>query len=78
MVTNSAGVAVILMATTKETYAPMILLAKAARLRKETDDERWWCRYDNKLSKIDLLKTNMVRPFVLFFTEPILWFFNLW
>lgn len=73
-----ACVGTIMMMTTKETYAPMILQAKAARVRKETDDERWWCRYDNKLSKVELLKINMVRPFVLFFTEPILWFFNLW
>src|ERR1700712_4748704 len=42
-----ASVGTILMTTAKETYAPMILQAKAARIRKETDDERWWCRYDN-------------------------------
>jgi MFS family permease len=66
------------MTTTKETYAPIILQRKAAQLRKEMDDERWWSRYDNRLSKAQLLKINMLRPFILSCTEPILWFFNLW
>lgn len=34
----------------KETYAPVILIKKAARMRKETGDERYWCRYDQKKS----------------------------
>ncbi|ETS73457.1 hypothetical protein PFICI_14403 [Pestalotiopsis fici W106-1] len=73
-----AGAGTLTMFTTKETYAPIILQKKASRIRKETDDERWWSRYDNKISTIDLIKVNLGRPFVLFFTEPILWFFNLW
>ncbi|KAI8631830.1 major facilitator superfamily transporter [Xylariaceae sp. FL1651] len=73
-----SGAATLCMLTTKETYAPSILKTKAARLRKETDDDRWWTRYDLKLSPLGLIKINLVRPFVLFFTEPILWFFNLW
>ncbi|KAI1849813.1 hypothetical protein JX266_004762 [Neoarthrinium moseri] len=73
-----AGVASVLMFTAKETYAPMILQRKAARTRKETGDERYWSRYDNKVSKVELLKVNLMRPFILAFTEPILWFFNLW
>lgn len=63
---------------TRETYAPIILQKKAARRRKETDDERWWCRYDEKLSKVALMKISLLRPFELFFKEPILWFFNVW
>ncbi|KAI1421569.1 major facilitator superfamily domain-containing protein [Xylaria sp. FL1777] len=73
-----SGVASIFMLGTKETYAPSILKEKAARKRKETNDDRWWTRYDLNLSKIDIIKVNLTRPFVLFFTEPILWFFNLW
>ncbi|KAK6086921.1 MFS transporter [Seiridium cupressi] len=73
-----AGAATLTMFTTKETYAPMILQRKAARIRKEMDDERWWSRYDSRISLFELLKVNLMRPFVLFFTEPILWFFNLW
>lgn len=72
------GVAALLILTVKETYAPSILQRKAARIRKETDDDRWWCRYDNKISTVDLLKLNLSRPFVLAATEPILWFFNIW
>lgn len=72
------GVAVLVMATVNETYAPLILQNKAAKRRKETNDFRWWCRYDQKVSMWHLLKINMSRPFVLSFKEPILWFFNIW
>ncbi|KAI1487018.1 major facilitator superfamily transporter [Biscogniauxia mediterranea] len=73
-----SGVGVICMCLTKETYAPNLLQAKTARIRKETNDERWWCRYDQKISKKALVKISLLRPFVLAFTEPILWFLNLW
>ncbi|KAI0010672.1 polyamine transporter 3 [Xylariaceae sp. FL0662B] len=73
-----AGAGTLLTACIKETYAPKILQAKAARVRKETDDERWWSRYDQKLSKAALMRACLLRPFVLALTEPILWFFNLW
>jgi len=72
------GVSFLIMLTVKETYAPTILKRKAARMRKELDDERWWCRYDEKTSTVDLLKINLSRPFILAATEPILWFFNIW
>ena len=73
-----AGVGTLCMVLTKETYAPKILQQRAARLRKETDDMRWWCRYDEKISKVALLRANLLRPFGLTFKEPILWFFNVW
>ncbi|KAK4042986.1 major facilitator superfamily domain-containing protein [Parachaetomium inaequale] len=73
-----AGVAVVMLALVKETYAPALLKKKAARMRKETGDDRWWCRHDQRISTLDLLKTNLSRPFVLAATEPILWFFNIW
>jgi MFS family permease len=73
-----AGFALAALLTLKETYAPAILQRKAARMRKETDDPRWWCRYDQRISKLQLLKINLSRPFVLSLTEPILWFFNVW
>ncbi|TGJ84694.1 hypothetical protein E0Z10_g4071 [Xylaria hypoxylon] len=73
-----AGAGALFMLGTKETYGPVILKAKAARIRKETNDDRWWTRYDLNLSPVDIVKLNLTRPFVLFFTEPILWFFNLW
>lgn len=61
------GFAVIL----KETYAPSLLKRKAARLRKETDDSRWWCRYEQKSSLVEMLKLNLSRPFLMAVTEPI-------
>lgn len=73
-----AGVSIVMMLTVKETYAPTLLQQKAAKLRKETDDPRWWCRYDAKVSKVELIKTNMSRPFILAATEPILWAANIW
>lgn len=73
------GVAVALIATVKETYSPMILKQKAAKRRKDEDDERYWCLYeDSKRSVLELVKLNLSRPFELGFREPILWFFNLW
>ncbi|AEO59927.1 hypothetical protein MYCTH_2308617 [Thermothelomyces thermophilus ATCC 42464] len=73
-----AGVAFVMLSLVKETYMPALLKKKAARLRKETGDDRWWCRHDQRISTLDLLKTNLGRPFVLAATEPILWFFNIW
>lgn len=72
------AVAVLAMATVRETYAPVILKQKAARRRRAEDDERYWCQYDSKRSTAQLMKVNLSRPFVLSFTEPILWFFNIW
>lgn len=73
-----AGAAIVFMVTVKETYAPAILKRKAARLRKENDDPRYWCQYDQRVSSIKLIKLNLSRPFILAATEPILWFMNLY
>ncbi|KAF4121509.1 Sugar (and other) transporter [Geosmithia morbida] len=74
----SGAVAFGTMLTCKETYAPTILRRKAARLRHETGDSRWWCQYDQRVSTWNLLKTNLSRPLVLAIKEPILWFLNIW
>ena len=55
----------------RETYSPVLLRKKAWKRRKETGDDRYWCRYDNKLSFLDLMKVNLKRPFVMIVTEPI-------
>lgn len=73
-----AGVSVLVLYTVPETYAPAILTKAAKKKRKEMDDERYWSGYDQKISTVDLVKLNLSRPFVLSFTEPILWFFNIW
>lgn len=66
----------------QETYAPEILKRRAAKMRKESGDSRWWCQYDKTIeqraSQWNNIRTNLARPVVLFFTEPIVWFINLW
>lgn len=66
-----SGVALVFSCIMKETYGPIILQKKAARMRKETGDSRWWCRYEQKASLSELLKINLGRPFVMAVTEPI-------
>ena len=56
----------------KETYAPTILRKRAAKMRKETGDDRWFSRYDDKMKLWPLLKVNLSRPFVMTVKEPIL------
>jgi hypothetical protein len=66
-----AGVAFAFVAIVKETYGPTLLRKRAAKLRKETGDPRWWSRFDEKQAFFPLLKVNLSRPFVLMVTEPI-------
>jgi MFS family permease len=65
------GLAFIFSCIMRESYGPAILKKKAARIRKETDDPRWWCRYDQKDSVWNVLKVNLSRPFVMAVVEPI-------
>ncbi|KAJ5582127.1 hypothetical protein N7535_000747 [Penicillium sp. DV-2018c] len=64
--------------TMKESYAPTLLRNKAAKLRKESGDSRWWCRYDEKASVFEVLKLNLIRPFVMAVMEPICVFWNIY
>ncbi|KAF4550319.1 Efflux pump FUB11-like protein [Elsinoe fawcettii] len=73
-----AGVAWVLVGIVPETYTPSILRARAAAKRKETGDDRWYCRYDDKKSFWPLLKVNLSRPFIMTFTEPILIFWDVY
>lgn len=66
-----SGVAWAFVSILKETYAPALLQKKAKKMRKETEDERWWSRYDNKVDFWGTLRINLSRPFVMMFTEPI-------
>jgi multidrug resistance protein len=54
-----------------ETYAPAILRAKSAKKRKETGDERWFSRYDDKKKFWPLLRENLIRPCSMAVKEPI-------
>ncbi|GJN72150.1 hypothetical protein PLICBS_006222 [Purpureocillium lilacinum] len=78
MVLVLGGVSILMMLTVKETYAPEILRRKAARLRNKSGNPQWWCRYDQRCSSMRLILVNLRRPCVLFFTEPIVWFINVW
>ncbi|KAJ5536993.1 hypothetical protein N7513_010179 [Penicillium frequentans] len=62
----------------KEPYGPTLLQKKAARLRKETGDSRWWSRYDRKDSLYEILKLALSRPFVMAVTEPICIFWDIY
>ena len=55
----------------KETYAPVILQKRAAKLRKQSGNPQWWTRYDSGEDLSARLKTGFTRPFVMLVTEPI-------
>ncbi|KAK2736183.1 hypothetical protein FQN57_000857 [Myotisia sp. PD_48] len=66
-----AGVQILAFLYLKETYAPKILAVKTKKLRKETgnnDLHTQWQSPDRTLGKI--LRTNMVRPFIMLGTQP--------
>ncbi|KAJ4298923.1 hypothetical protein N0V90_004166 [Kalmusia sp. IMI 367209] len=61
-----------------ETYAPALLRAKSAKKRKETGEERWYSRYDDKKKFWPMLKENLYRPLVMSVKEPICIFWNVY
>jgi len=71
-----AGVAFLMISTIRETYSPVLLQRRAAKLRKDNDDSRYWSRYDIKVGFVELMKINLSRPFVMAVTEPICIFWN--
>lgn len=75
----AGGVAWIAVAIVPETYTPSLLRKKAAKRRKDTGNDKYWSRYDDKLSFLPLLKVwNLTRPFVLAVTEPICIFWDVY
>ncbi|PGH27592.1 hypothetical protein AJ80_00834 [Polytolypa hystricis UAMH7299] len=73
-----SGLALALSCLVRETYAPVLLRKKVARIRAETDDPRWWNRYDQKESLATVLKVNLSRPVVMAVMEPICLFWNIY
>ncbi|KAF2757377.1 MFS multidrug transporter [Pseudovirgaria hyperparasitica] len=55
----------------RETYAPILLARKAARLRKETGNQALHTEYDSDLKFTKKLSTALVRPSRLLGTQPI-------
>ncbi|KAK2616391.1 hypothetical protein QQS21_000632 [Conoideocrella luteorostrata] len=72
------GFSIAIMLTVKETYAPEILKRRVARMQYQSGNKQWWCQYDQECSSMELIWKNLSRPLVLFFTEPIVWFINVW
>ena len=65
------GAVLALMCLIKETYPPVILRKRAAKIRKETGDPKWWTRYDGGDDLSKRLKIGLSRPFIMLVTEPI-------
>lgn len=72
------GAALIMMALISETYKPRLLQQMVKRKRKETDDNRWWSRYDVRVGFGELMRVNLSRPFVMAVKEPICIFWNVY
>lgn len=73
-----AGVATALMWIIQETYSPSLLQSKADKRRKDSGEDRYWSRYDQRLTFIESMKVNLRRPFVMALTEPICIFWNVY
>lgn len=64
--------AVIVIAYFRETRGNVVLSKRAARLRKETGDDRYQCRADKERESLAILiKTGIRRPLWFFFSESI-------
>ncbi|OOF98689.1 hypothetical protein ASPCADRAFT_42278 [Aspergillus carbonarius ITEM 5010] len=72
------GAVLALMYFIPETYAPVILRKRAASIRKETSDPKWWTQYDSAEDLSKQLKIGLSRPFVMLFTEPICIFWDIY
>ncbi|KAJ5951925.1 uncharacterized protein N7479_010338 [Penicillium vulpinum] len=63
----------------KESYAPTVLVGKAAILRRQTHN--WGIRARQEQIELDwnqLITNNFSRPFSILFTEPIVFLISLW
>ncbi|KAJ5983861.1 spermine transporter [Penicillium waksmanii] len=68
-----AGVTLILVGFVPETYAPIILKKRAAKMRKETGNQNIMTEQEQKkLSLGDIARTNLIRPITMIMTEPVL------
>jgi hypothetical protein len=73
----ASGVGLVMMSLIRESYPPVILRRRAAKLRKQTRDPRWWSKYDEcEIPLHKRLRTALWRPIKLCVTEPVLWFWN--
>lgn len=75
-----AGITFVLLAVfLRETRGTVILSRKAARLRKETGDDRYQCRADaERASLVTLVKVSLTRPLWFLITEPVVMALTAW
>lgn len=79
MLAMSTTFAVSLLFILRETRASVLLSRRAAKLRKETGDERYQSRDDfERGSFIIMMKTSLGRPIRMLYTEPVLLAFAIW
>lgn len=68
-----AGVVMIVVALIPETYAPVILSRRAARLRRQTGNLDIVTEQDKtKVTLGEIVRTSLVRPLAMMLTEPVL------
>ncbi|KAJ5125704.1 Major facilitator superfamily domain general substrate transporter [Penicillium atrosanguineum] len=68
-----AGVVMIIIGLVPETYAPVILKRRAAKLRKETGNTNIITEQEqHKLTLRDIARTSLIRPITMIMTEPVL------
>jgi multidrug resistance protein len=68
-----AGVITIIVASIPETYAPVILKRRAAKLRKETGNTNIITEQEKtKLTFREIVRTSLIRPITMILTEPVL------
>jgi multidrug resistance protein len=68
-----AGVIMVMVGLIPETYAPVILKRRAAKLRKETGNPNIITEQEqNKLTMRDIARTSLIRPITMIMTEPVL------
>ncbi|GAA5896292.1 MFS transporter [Sporobolomyces salmoneus] len=79
MFAMSALFTIVLIPVLDETRASVLLSRKAARLRKETGDERYVSKEDYERGSIrEMMKTSLSRPIKMLLTEPVLIAFTVW
>ncbi|KAM0547566.1 hypothetical protein ACHAPJ_010310 [Fusarium lateritium] len=65
----------IAMATIPETHGAVILRRRCEEMKKH--DDRYWCAHSQTIAFSERLKTSMIRPLAMAFTEPICLFWDL-
>lgn len=78
LVILSGTISVAMLLFLKESYAPLLLERKAARLRKETGNDLLRSKLDVGLSSVDYFKRGIVRPLKLLVFSPISIIFGLY